>query len=59
VPFVVGYLPTSTIAIRLTWSEWHGLPKAEKKDAVVYPSVLSHSFSPSVMNSMVPSSSVR
>jgi hypothetical protein len=21
VPFVVGYLPTSTVAIRLTWSE--------------------------------------
>jgi hypothetical protein len=23
VPFVIGYLPTFTIAIQLTWSEWH------------------------------------
>jgi hypothetical protein len=59
VPFVIGYLPTSTIAIQLTWSEWHKLRKPEKADTGAYSSTLNHSVSPSVMNSMVPSSSVR
>jgi len=40
VPFVVGSLPTSTIAIQLTWSEWHRLRKPEKIDMAAYPSIL-------------------
>jgi hypothetical protein len=58
VPFVIGYLPTSIIAIQLTWSERHRLSKPGKLDTVAYSVILSHNFSPSVMNSMVPSSSV-
>ena len=58
-PFVVGSLPTFTIAIQLTWSEWHRLRKPEKIDMAAYSSILNHSPSPSVMNSMVPYLSMR
>jgi hypothetical protein len=57
--FVIGSLPTFTIAIHLTWSEWHRLRKPEKIDMAAYPSILNHSLSTVVMNSMMPSLPVR